>query len=82
MNNQALAGRVAVVTGASRGLGRAINVPILSNPDLCREFTSRILVGRWGTEGEIAALALFLCSDPASFITGTDVVIDGGWTAH
>jgi len=32
-----------------------------------------------GTPDEIAALALFLCSDQAAFITGTDYVIDGGF---
>ena len=31
---------------------------------------------------EIGKLALFLCSDGAGYITGTDVVIDGGWTAR
>ena len=38
-------------------------------------------VGRMGTPAEIAALALYLCSDAASFITGTDAFIDGGFTA-
>ncbi len=37
-------------------------------------------VGRMGTPEEIAKLALYLCSDDASFITGTDVLIDGGFT--
>ena len=37
-------------------------------------------IGRMGTPEEIAQLALFLCSDAASFITGTDVLIDGGFT--
>lgn len=37
-------------------------------------------IGRMGTPDEIAQLALFLCSDAASFITGTDVLIDGGYT--
>ncbi len=37
-------------------------------------------VGRMGTPEEIAKLALFLCSDDASFITGSDVLIDGGFT--
>ncbi len=37
-------------------------------------------VGRMGTPEEIAQLALYLCSDAASFITGTDVLIDGGFT--
>ena len=37
-------------------------------------------IGRMGTPAEIAQLALYLCSDAASFITGTDVLIDGGFT--
>jgi len=37
-------------------------------------------IGRMGTPDEIAKLALFLCSDDASFITGTDMLIDGGFT--
>jgi len=36
-------------------------------------------IGRMGTPGEIAELALFLCSDAASFITGSDYPIDGGF---
>jgi NAD(P)-dependent dehydrogenase (short-subunit alcohol dehydrogenase family) len=36
-------------------------------------------IGRMGTPEEIAQLALYLCSDEASFITGTDYVIDGGF---
>jgi 2-keto-3-deoxy-L-fuconate dehydrogenase len=36
-------------------------------------------IGRMGTPEEIAQLALFLCSDAASFITGTDYPIDGGY---
>jgi 2-keto-3-deoxy-L-fuconate dehydrogenase len=36
-------------------------------------------IGRMGTPGEIAALALYLCSDEAGFITGCDYPIDGGF---
>ena len=36
-------------------------------------------IGRMGTPEEIAALALYLCSDEASFITGCDYLIDGGF---
>jgi NAD(P)-dependent dehydrogenase (short-subunit alcohol dehydrogenase family) len=39
-------------------------------------------LGRWGKADEIGKLALYLCSDAAGFITGSDVVIDGGWTSH
>ncbi len=37
-------------------------------------------IGRMGTPEEIAQLALYLCSDEASFITGADYLIDGGFT--
>ena len=38
-------------------------------------------MGRLGTPEEVAAAALYLASDDAAFITGTGLVIDGGWTA-
>ncbi len=38
-------------------------------------------MGRWGDPREIGNLALYLCSSDASYITGTDIVIDGGWLA-
>jgi NAD(P)-dependent dehydrogenase (short-subunit alcohol dehydrogenase family) len=59
-----------------------INAPLLKDPKLNQEFTSKIPVGRWGKVEEIGELAAYLCSEAASFITGTDVVIDGGWTAQ
>lgn len=36
--------------------------------------------GRWGEPEEIAAAALFLASDEASFVHGTPILVDGGWT--
>jgi NAD(P)-dependent dehydrogenase (short-subunit alcohol dehydrogenase family) len=35
-------------------------------------------VGRFGTAGEVAAVVAFLVSDEASFLTGVDVLVDGG----
>jgi len=37
-------------------------------------------VGRWGTAEEIAEVAAFLCSEKASFVTGIDILVDGGMT--
>lgn len=39
-------------------------------------------LGRWGTPEEIAGGIVFLCSPAASFMTGSELVIDGGFTAH
>jgi len=43
-------------------------------------FVSRQAMGRLGTPEEIAALAVYLASDQAAFVTGQALVIDGGWT--
>lgn len=43
-------------------------------------FIGRQAMGRLGTAEEIAALAVYLASDEARFVTGQAMVIDGGWT--
>jgi NAD(P)-dependent dehydrogenase (short-subunit alcohol dehydrogenase family) len=60
----------------------AINAALIQNPEINQQFLSKIPVGRWGRVEEIGQLALYLCSEDAGFITGTDIVIDGGWTAQ
>jgi 3-oxoacyl-[acyl-carrier protein] reductase len=42
------------------------------------EWLAQIPMGRLGTVEEFAAAAAFLCSEPAGYITGTAVLIDGG----
>lgn len=70
------------VNGISPGpFATEMNTPILNNPELNAQFVAKIPVGRWGKVEEIGALAAFLCSDSAGFITGTDILIDGGWCA-
>jgi NAD(P)-dependent dehydrogenase (short-subunit alcohol dehydrogenase family) len=39
------------------------------------------LLGRIGEPEEVAEAVIFLCSDHASFITGTDLAVDGGYSA-
>jgi NAD(P)-dependent dehydrogenase (short-subunit alcohol dehydrogenase family) len=58
-----------------------MNVAIINNPEANRQFLANLPVGRWGKLPEIGALTCFLCSEAAGFITGTDILIDGGWTA-
>jgi 3(or 17)beta-hydroxysteroid dehydrogenase len=43
---------------------------------------SRIPLGRYGEPGEVASGVLYLASDESSFVTGSELVIDGGWTAQ
>ncbi len=71
------------VNGISPGpFATEMNVALTQNPDAYQYFTSRIPLGRWGRVEEIGGLALYLCSEEAGFITGADILIDGGWTAQ
>lgn len=46
---------------------------------MMKEISAAQPIGRMGTSEEIAALALYLCSDESSFVTGADYLIDGGF---
>jgi len=69
--------------GISPGpFGTEMNKPLMENPEANAQFLASIPANRWGKVEEIGQLAVYLCSDDAGFITGTDILIDGGWTAR
>lgn len=71
------------VNGISPGpFATEMNKPLIEDPEKNKMFLERIPLGRWGKVKEIGALAAYLCSEEAGFITGTDIVIDGGWLAQ
>jgi NAD(P)-dependent dehydrogenase (short-subunit alcohol dehydrogenase family) len=71
------------VNGISPGpFGTEMNTPIMQNPEANAQFLASVPLGRWGKVEEIGTLACYLCSDAAGFITGTDILIDGGWCAR
>lgn len=49
-------------------------------PDLIAGVVAATPIGRYGTPAEVSDLAVFLASDESSFITGTAILIDGGYT--
>ncbi|AWT60509.1 MAG: Cyclopentanol dehydrogenase [Candidatus Moanabacter tarae] len=54
---------------------------IQSNPDWHKAYASHSVFNRWATPEEIAWPTVFLLSEAASFITGSVLYVDGGWTA-
>ena len=80
---QELAPEGITVVGISPGpFATEMNIPLMSNPEASKAFLANSPVGQWGKVEDIGSLALFLCSDAAAYITGTDILIDGGWTSR
>jgi NAD(P)-dependent dehydrogenase (short-subunit alcohol dehydrogenase family) len=59
-----------------------MNRQLLNDPVKYKAFVEKIPMGRWGELHEITGAALFLASDAASFVTGSSLFVDGGWTAQ
>lgn len=55
--------------------------PFLQDKTFHAEVLSKIKLGRLGQPAEVAAAAVFLASDAASLMTGSALMLDGGWTA-
>src|SRR3989304_3871054 len=53
-----------------------------ADPAVYQRMVSRIPLGRYGEPDEVAYGVLYLASDESSFVTGSELVIDGGWAAQ
>lgn len=58
-----------------------LTLPIKNSPDWYAAYANRSATKRWARPEEIAWPIVFLCSEAASYITGTVLFVDGGWTA-
>jgi NAD(P)-dependent dehydrogenase (short-subunit alcohol dehydrogenase family) len=64
----------------------AIETPLtrhrLNDPTIGGDLLSRIPMGRFGQVGDVVGAVVFLASPAAALITGTTLMVDGGWTAQ
>ena len=68
----------AVGPGVTR---TALTERYFQDPEMAAKIRDLHALGRWGEANEIARAILFLASPDASFVTGTTLLVDGGWTA-
>jgi NAD(P)-dependent dehydrogenase (short-subunit alcohol dehydrogenase family) len=52
-----------------------------NNPEWYDAYAQKSALGRWAKADEIAGAVVYLASDASSFVTGTTITVDGGWTA-
>ncbi len=59
-----------------------LNAAVLNDPQANQFFLNHIALGRWGQPEELGGVIIFLASQASSFMTGSAMVGDGGWTAE
>ena len=60
----------------------AMTIKSFNNSKLNNQRSDNTLLKRWGEPEDLIGPTLFLVSDASSYMTGTDIYVDGGWTAN
>ena len=59
----------------------ALTAPITQRPDIYKLYAGHTVLNRWSSSDEVATAVAYLASDAASYVSGSTLFVDGGWTA-
>ncbi|MDQ3261151.1 MAG: SDR family oxidoreductase [Pseudomonadota bacterium] len=74
--------KINVVAISPGFIATDLTAPLRADPVKNAALMAQTPMHRWGQPEEIASMALYICSDRAAFMTGSDVLVDGGWCAQ
>jgi NAD(P)-dependent dehydrogenase (short-subunit alcohol dehydrogenase family) len=58
-----------------------LTAPIKARPEIYETYARHTVAGRWGQTSEVASAVAFLAADASSYVNGTTLFVDAGWTA-
>jgi NAD(P)-dependent dehydrogenase (short-subunit alcohol dehydrogenase family) len=58
-----------------------LTAPIKANEDWYGAYADKAILRRWAQPSEMVGAVVYLASDASSYVTGTTIFVDGGWTA-
>src|SRR5713101_3212024 len=74
-------GRVRVNAIAPSIVETALTGPIKARPEIFNLYAAHTVFNRWSSPDEVATAVAYLASDAASYVSGSTLFVDGGWTA-
>jgi NAD(P)-dependent dehydrogenase (short-subunit alcohol dehydrogenase family) len=74
--------KINVVAISPGFIATDLTAPLRADPEKNAALMAHTPMHRWGQPEEIASMALYICSDRVGFMTGSDVLVDGGWCAQ
>jgi NAD(P)-dependent dehydrogenase (short-subunit alcohol dehydrogenase family) len=82
ISNRRSAASASAINAIAPGIAEtALTGPFEQRPDIYNLYAAHTVFNRWSSADEVATAVAYLASDAASYVSGSTLFVDGGWTA-